>query len=317
LYQAKKIPQLIKNIRGNDSQAELTDQLNLAKNTVNKWENNKKSIKWNNFVNLCLIKNIPLKKILNKVLSNELNSLHYSDILFYLFGQEDLTIVSTKSGISYNTIYNWTHKEVEPSLNHLLTLFDHYTIFGTSLFFDGISDHYEDKLCLDNEYPTRSLIYNNPRSLLLIKVLELSKFKLFSYDQFEEIAKITSLPLYEIKEKIKFLIENNLVIKIGDKLQFVRHENSLAANRNKFIQIVRFWFKESIRLLSDNLSKNKTLKNSSVLSFGMYNFDDKTIDEANELTRKYILDLKNISFKSDDTKHCRAAIISLNNPIKE
>jgi len=310
-----EIVDLLKVLRGDMSQVELTTLLKLPKNTVNKWKNNKKSIKWHDFVELCHEKNLSLKSLLEEMLVCELETLEHMDILNTLIGKECLLEVSENSGIGHSTLYNWFNKDSRPTLEHVLILFDHYTAFSSSFFIEQIVSLANKEEPLEDESYLRDIIYNNPRVLLLFKLLEMPEFSPFKLDQVDELAKLASVPKFYIEEKINFLLSKGNILKDGVNYQLRRRSLPLGTNRTKFINLTNYWFKEAIRMTLNSKRKSNCAKSTSILSFAMYNFDDEALRKADELTVKYTIDLKRIATESESGENTRMVTVSFWNPL--
>ncbi len=310
-----EIVDLLKSLRGEMSQIELNTLLNLPKNTVNKWENSKKSIKWHDFVEICKLKNKPLVPIVENILACKLDSLDDFELLDILIGKECLVSVAENSSISYNTVYNWFHKESRPTLQHIFLLFDQYTLAETeSLLEDLKFNFFEDGLTDDDSY-LRDLVYNNPRVLLLFSLLAMPKFKPFKMDQIDEIAKLLSVPKFYLEEKLNYLIAKGAIIKEKERYLLSKKDLSLGFDRAKFINLTTYWFKETVRNMFESDRKKKNQKGGSLLGFAMYNFDDKSLKLAEDLSKKYFVELKRIAVESGPGSNVRAGMFSFYNPI--
>lgn len=314
---SKEIKDLIKLIRGEISQQDLELELELPKNAVNKWENGKQKIKWISFVELCEVKKINLEEILNSTIIVEAESIAPLKVVYHLIGDRSLKDVSKECGISYNTIYNWIKKDVPPLFEHVLSLIDTYSLNKSSYFLDEFDHRLSISSSNKETLRTTDLIYNSPKVILLLNLLELPKFTPLYNSHFQELTQLMSIPLFHLEEMISSLVKTGELEIEGDNYHLRPRHSNLAYDIRKFIHLVNFWFKESVRYLVNKIGQKDDSPEASFLSFSVYNYDDENIKLVKEISVEYSLQLRKLSANSINKKHTRMITLGCYNPIQK
>jgi len=303
------VVQLLKCLRGKVSQTELNTALGLPINTVNKWENSKKNIKWNEFLKLCEWRQVDLASILDRRVRYRWGLSSHQGLLKHLTQGDSITSIANECGLSYNIVYGWFHKERSPLLVHFLRILKQYSSTSYTHFYNEIYELCgEDNIHKD----ARSLIYSQPRSILLLELLELKKYVHAVESDLEQISNISKIPAFQIKSLLEEFLAIGYLKKINNFITTRKESIFLATQKREFVLLVKYWFQDLIR--KSFLCKEK---NSTFLSFGVYRFKDENLDELRKLTYNYLQSIEKIAESDELADEVRVITLSLYDPIAE
>lgn len=121
---------LVKKIRGTESQLSLSQKMGFKSNRVNKWETNQRQMKWSDFVYFCRFQKIPIESALSfclKIIDSDFKYDSASSVIqffFKLYGFENHVTVARRLRIHYSILQRWLSGRVEPDLEAMLSIFD-------------------------------------------------------------------------------------------------------------------------------------------------------------------------------------------------
>ncbi|OUR95449.1 hypothetical protein A9Q84_16585 [Halobacteriovorax marinus] len=314
---AKEIISLVKLIRASSSQQELANLLKLPINTINKWENGQQKIKWNNFIALCELQNINLAEFLGLTLIHNSGTFEPLKLVKHLIGDKSLMVISTECDISYNTVYNWDAKGVSPNLEHVLALIDVYSLNKGSFLLEALRSELDSESKDESILSIELLIYNSPKVLLLLALLETPQYTPLEKVHFKELAKLLSVPLYQLDEMIEAIVKSGRLVKFENRYSLKIIYTNLSTDLIKYGHLVKYWFKDSLRIFLDRVSGKGKTAEASFISFGIYNFDDESLVKVKELSMEFSLQLRKLSTDSNNAKNPRLITLVSHDPLSD
>ena len=182
---------LVKKIRGSESQLSLSRKMGFKSNRVNKWETNQRQMKWSDFVYFCQYQKIPIESALTfclKIISSEFKCESAADVIqffFKLYGFENHMIAARRLRIHYSILQRWLSGRVEPDLEAMLSIFDlandFVDPFLKRLFEKNPGYDIDNQEVIDPIVKIQlDFVSHHPWALAVISALETTKFSSLS-----------------------------------------------------------------------------------------------------------------------------------------
>lgn len=206
------VAEIIKHFRGDLNQRELSTKLGYSFNQVGKWESLATQIKWDDFLNLTAVLNIPVEK-------------HFRDYFFWTREEEFEAESSIKVLFQYvnidsmgwhrpkSLVDKWLNGTSVPDFSEVLMMMNSkplVLIGWLSRFFDC------SKIpSLQAEYKrimgTLDAVLSGPYCAIINAVLDLQKYKDLEYHDEELVAKEAGCSVEEVRKSLNFLCEAGTV----------------------------------------------------------------------------------------------------------
>ncbi len=209
---------LVKKMRGSESQLSLSRKMGFKSNRVNKWETHQRQMKWSDFVYFCQFQKIPIESALRfclKIMNSDFKYESASDVIqffFKLYGFENHMTVARRLRIHYSILQRWLSGRVEPDLEAMLSIFDLVNDFvdpflkrlfernpGYELDHQEISDP-AVKIQLD-------FVSHHPWALAIISALETKKLSHLSMHSTQSLADFLEMDPVLIDRTLQMMVK--------------------------------------------------------------------------------------------------------------
>lgn len=212
--------QILKKIRGSNTQISLSQKLGFKSNKIHKWEASNRQIKWSEFVHLCEVQKIPLEKTILfslKVITSTFNYKSTKDIVqqfIVLYGLKNYRVVAKKMNMHPSVVQRWVAGKVEPDLISILRLFSTANDF-IDLFIEKLFEEFNKEQALieieNLSFAQLKFISNHPWALAIVSALETKRFKNFKASQIDELAEFLGLNSDILKVTINLMCEHKIL----------------------------------------------------------------------------------------------------------
>lgn len=211
--------QILKSLRGNLSQRELSQKLGYSFNQVGKWESGATLIKWSDFFKLSDVLELPLEKSFRSIFTaasetfNERNSIRILDT--------HLVLRDSQIFVEYKSVSKWINGSSSPHFISILNAFNTrpgMLIGWLSYLLDcsqisELKDHYEDFLL------RIETVYNDPNCVYVNAALQVRAYQdLMEHDDVV-LATQAACTVSELKKTLQLLMKANIITWNGKKYE--------------------------------------------------------------------------------------------------
>ncbi len=258
--------QLIKAIRGNLTQKQLSLALNLRDTQVYLWESGRVGCYWDDFVQLCEVQNIPLKQQLSEFLDVPLATIKSDSVVKAIIGSNKPDILSQQIDVPKHTLYRWINGKSKPKLSDILHLLYKCTVVLIELV-ASLTDIQKISM-LKTQYEQRKkerqFHYQYPLIGAVIRCLELTAYEKASNHSNTFIADHVGVTSKEVARLLKRAEAAGIVERNQEKFRIVNKALSTKGDHRGRQSILRYWLQRQME--SELLTSNGTAASYIVLT---------------------------------------------------
>lgn len=313
---ARATGKLIKVLRGDLSQNELSLVLGYSYNIVHRWEKGSRKILWNEFVLLTRVKEIPLESILFELCG------YVSD---REFSGKKLTEFIARGPYAKNNLAQYfsiqkinrliagkTQLTLEDFLFMIEIIYSRVERFFSLVTKSEGINHIIDK----NKTDFMVSVGRNPLLILVKLALRLQDYQNLPEHSSQCIANLTGLSVSDVDQLLMQLEQLQMIHRVGTHFQVINNfVDARSGGRESSRQIVNHW-----RLEIDRYSTLDKPQDLSVLmrAFLFYETNSEMDKEIFNLCNQFYVDYKNIITRHKDDKFTSLKFmhIDLFDPIK-
>lgn len=224
--------EVIKALRGPLSQRDLSEKLGFTFNQVGKWESGATQIKWDDFLSLAKILNIPIEKHFRYsffITETEFDALSSVKSLV-----KKLNLLNTTDTHFHSTIKRWINGETMPIFSDILRMIGSKSplLFGwLSLFVDC---HNLNSLKEPYHYFLNNvdIVLKDPIVVYVNAALQIHAYKELSIHDDKLLAEHSACSLEQLKAALKTLVDFGLVTFDGQKYHHCSFDFSFSGLRH-------------------------------------------------------------------------------------
>lgn len=240
--------QLIKAIRGNSTQKQLSLALGLRDTQVYLWESGRGGCYWDDFVQLCELQNIPLRQQLSEFLDIQLPTTKSSAVVKAIIGSNKPDGLSKQIGVPKHTLYRWINGKSKPKLSDVLKLLYKCTIVLVELL-ASLTDIQAIPL-LKTQYEQRKkereFHYQYPLTGAVLRCLELTAYEMAAAHSDAFIAEHVGVASKEVAKLLKQAEAAGIVERSQEKFRIVNKALSTKGDRRGQQQILQYWLQRQM-----------------------------------------------------------------------
>jgi transcriptional regulator with XRE-family HTH domain len=210
----KKIKRgLLKAARGKRSQLQLSRRMGFSFNQLYRWESDLTRIHWKEFIHLCEICKVDLKKVLKESISYKADLTRSDLFVQHVIGFKKIAVLSREVQISRFILSDWSKGRSEPSFDGVLKLLDSRDLLTNFLeIFPGIELGLELDKKLKSKRAARTFFYENPIAGAAWSCLDLSEYQAASRHTPGFIARHLGISTVEEKQVLDQMEQVGLVV---------------------------------------------------------------------------------------------------------
>lgn len=211
--------EMIRQMRGDLSQNELSKKIGYSFNQVGKWESGATAVSWIDFVKVCEALNIPWQKHFEDtfvwIKVDKFDSATIIGVLSQFFGFSSISEMAEKIAHSRSVVSRWMSGNGIPDLSEILQIIDYKSfILSTwlSKFVDPSSlPSFRENFLVDQNVLRGVLAL--PQSSVVNAALHLQPYKDLPSHSDEWISRQTGLDVFSVRKSIELLLSLKLIDK--------------------------------------------------------------------------------------------------------
>jgi transcriptional regulator with XRE-family HTH domain len=305
------ISELLKLMRGENTQQELNQQFGFNFNQIYRWESNVTKISWQEFVKLCQYCKKDLNRALTHISKNVLaaNPLDLAKFFEGLMGNMTLIEFSEKINVPRKSLSKWIKGESEPPLEDMFAIF-HHSIGGLFPFCQELVDagnlnsikieyqKYKIREHITLKYPVVSLILNYMHS---------SDYKGIKQVEKEHFRIIFSLGEEE-SEIFDALEASGVIHRVEGKFEMRSYDIFRVTGKDEDVEKRYMYF---FMLLANSLKKYGIRDEKNLFTHMVYSTNKETKDKIHAVIRKAQSDISQLLNQPEASKGCQGVSLTL------
>lgn len=295
----EKIQQLVRLLRGSETQKSLSAQLGYSYNIVGRWESGTNKVLWDDFLALATELEIPIEKILFDLCGLNFQDYKDSGLLVQFFRRGKMTDDRLEKYFSSQKILRLSRGDTRLSLEDFLILVE--LSWGRSQrFFDLLKPYTNSKSLVSHELGEyNNFVGNNPRSAIIRMALDLKGYKDLNQHSHKYLADICGLTDSQVKESLNAMLAIDAIRWEGKHFVSNLHcvDSAVGNSQEVSRKILTYWRNEISRhVASTNPGKSKQLKSAYLI----YKTNEKLEKELFELSNHFYGDFKKLVTSYED-----------------
>jgi hypothetical protein len=283
---------LLRAIRGPKSQVQLSRRLGFDFNQIYRWEAGLTRIHWQEFIQLCGICKVDLKKPLKEAVSFH-GSLEKSvDLVRHLIGTQKITLLAKSIKISRFTLADWTKGKSDPTLDGILQLLASRDLLQNFLeAISGADGQSPLETPVLSKKAARTYFYENPLATAVAMCLDLSDYRKLKKHDPDFICQQIGISATEEKRIISQMEELRIIVKVDGRFQRCEQGFNSRGEFEGERDLRRFWVERGLQV--DQARHEPNDKN--YFGFLIFPVDKKRRAQAMEAYVQFANALYNIS----------------------
>lgn len=305
------VSELLKLIRGENTQQEVNKHLGYNFNQMYRWESNVTKISWHEFVNLCNFCQCNIKLALKHISKNVLsqNPLDLERFFEGLIGNMTILDFSKKIKIPRKSLNKWIKGESEPPLEDMLGIF-HHQIGGLLPFCQELVDasrlnsikieyeRYKIREQITLKYPVVSLILNYMHSI------NYKELKQLSPDHFRIIFSLGDEEL----EIFQALEASGVIEKRNSKYEMKSYDVFRVTGKDEDVERRYLYF---LMLLGNSIRQKGILDERNLFTHMVYSTNKETKDKVHSVIRKAQSEISKILNEPSASVGCQGVSLTV------
>lgn len=314
--------ELLKSIRGDIKQKDLSQQMGFSFNQVHKWESGLTQIKWNEFIRLSCICGLDMKSILGHILKFSLvdfdpgNSSQILKQFMDLSGLRKVSDIARRLSVHPSLVRRWIQGNTDPSLEMMMRIFDlrtHFLIlFLGRLNKDKANFTYAPEVNLEKK---KLLFFSYfPFAFSILAFLQTSEMSDSQFHTVEYIAKNLGLSSEDVTHAIKLMVKLNILTFKNSRYEIIqKYFNMDGLDVVDIIRSANYWTRRIDRRQQQTIAGLPiTTKGFVYLTqFRVIPISKKALDQVNRIMTEFTGQLQSI-VESDTDPYDRVSIIMMN-----
>ena len=305
--------EFIKELRGNHSQRELSELLELSYNKVGKWESGVTQVKWTDFLKILKALNYSIEETLKIIFYNFKGNYNPSEILSYL--EAFLALQSINNDLIKKLLKKWKRNNVSPDLAEVLIVLDFRPsmLIGFLSFFIDCSKIQTIKKSYDKFIEHLNMLSEDPNVIYVNEALKVKEYRDLEKHDSKLLARHSSCSLEDLKKTLEQQVKIGYIVFDGKKYYPAPFDYSFSTLSTPKI---RKFNKYTFDLVAQKypLDRNSCLPghifNSSVSSNRVVALSRDASLKINQLVTKFHNEVGEI-VKKDDLEKENVQIVSL------
>lgn len=244
--------ELLRALRGDRTQLELSRRLGYSFNQVGKWESDAKRLKWPDFYDLCEVVGAPIDRALREVFlviqEDPREPLSVIQALRCFHGSMPLPTISKKLHCHISVLRRWIAGTVVPDVEAIFGLMDlrkgFFPLFLSKLAPVDSLPSVQDRILADEL--TRSRIKTDPELVSVELALRLEAYKALPTHSDSFIAQATSLRIADVQERLRWLESSGRIRLTNGKYATVRNLDNLTGDPVAVARLRRHWAQRTL-----------------------------------------------------------------------
>ena len=302
----KLTSELLKVLRGENSQSNINRKMNFGHNQMSRWESGKNQISWLDFMDLLDILNIDLKEAFYKYFHYTKDLRDYAAIIELTLGTLSVGQVSKDLQLARSTIYGWKNKERVPPVYQIFRMLNYSNasleafimVITQGKMLHSIEETHNYKSSLNQ------LCLEYPMVVAVALCFDLVDYKKLDEHQTGFLAQKLDIDIEEEEFYIELLEDNGFIWKEDGIYKIDTKHFTLQGNALEQMKLRTFWLEQAsdrYRKIATYPSQKKTVPYAVIIFQG----DRKLYEEMMERVRKFHNDIMALATSMADNQKDR------------
>lgn len=249
-------------LRGKRSRSSLSSKLGFNYNQVSRWETQKRSIDWLEFVALAEVCKVNISKVFKEVFNFRDSVLDQSAILTHFGLSAEKSSFAKSTRFSRYKVSRWLLNKQKIQFSEMLEIID----FCTTEFFEFLAKVVPIKMipsvasALEHIAVQEKEHYSHPAAALVLSAIDLDDYKKLPAHTYAFIARKSGLSTSQVKEIIANLHKAKVIVLKKGKYETLRHQISPALSADGVRTILEYHQARNIEFIKAKYpSKNSSM----------------------------------------------------------